>query len=297
MKRAPIQYNVFGESLGLLEKEDSYFTDPKNPNFKKSPRWFTQESDPCFYYPYVCIDDELVRWPRIDIGKDTTVYGGENDWWGLESHNNNLKTILNIIMSLVNKDEYSTEEVRTLHLSRVNSMEMVPYIVYSQHLLNEMDVNIQLSFSSSYPSDEAMKGKFIQFCTTTGIHSTIVSEMHDWPALDRYSHLGCDCPICKDVTDLPLLFADKEQLNLIISLHNFYKVLQYKRVFEGLISFKCQGVIESLPLDTKRNFISMKKAFGIMGEGGLSVIENEIKSIKKTGTSGDGLSKFMQKEN
>jgi len=383
LKRTAIQYNVLTGSLSMLNKPDSHFTDPATPNFKKSPRWYTKESDPSFYDPYILVSGPHNRNKDvpadISIGNDTTVFGdsggfqiamekmSEKEWnrkialewseknanifpildhpvagpggsklkekgcieysaksakyyadnrtrndrqilnvlsanrvsnmqrwydgikefpfdgWALGSHSNHLKTVLSGIIFLVSNKEFDTSAPRPLHVFGTTSMGVVPYIVYAQHLLNEMGINIQLSFDSSSASAMVNYGNFIQFCTPTAMVITSVSNKYDWTKLDKNSRFGCTCPICRDVDDLAYIFSDegKGQFYTIIALHNFYQMLSYKRTFEGIISLNCQGVLDSLSLEVKRNFLVMKKAFSIMGEGGLSIIENGINTRTK----------------
>ena len=72
-------YNALTGSLSLLSEPDSYFTNPATPNFTKSPRWYTKESDPSFYAPHILISGphnrnrDIVK--DIGIGKDTLVFG------------------------------------------------------------------------------------------------------------------------------------------------------------------------------------------------------------------------------
>lgn len=365
----------------MLGLDDSVFTDPETRNFKKSPRWFTKESDPSFCYPYILVSGPHNRkkdvHSDIKIGSDTTVFGDsggfqlasgtitEKDWnreialkwseknanlfpildlpvagktkfiedaisytvdsakyyadnrtrsdrtimnvlsasraanmekwynavkdfpfdgWAFGGHSNHVKTIISGIMLLVSKGEFNTEHARPLHLFGTTSMGVIPYAVYAQHLLNEMGINIQISFDSSSASAMVNYGNYIQFCTPTAMVNTTVSNKYAWENLDKNSRFGCSCPICRDVDDLEYLFSaeGKGQFYMIIAMHNFYQMLQYKKTFEGIISLNCQDVLDSLPREVKMNFKVMKKAFAKMGEGGINIIQQEIKTRTKS---------------
>lgn len=215
------------------------------------------------------------------------------DGWAFGAHYNHLKTILEGIMFLVNNDEFNSDVARPLHVFGTTSMGVIPYIVYAQHLLNEKNINIQLSFDSSSASAMVNYGNYIQFCTPTAMTNTGVSNKYDWTKLTPNSRFGCSCPICRDVDDMKFLMSEegKGQFYMIIATHNYYQMLQYKRTFDGIVSLNCQEVNDSLPLELKENFKIMKKAFDIMGEGGLSILSNGIKVQRKknpTANSGKG---------
>jgi len=396
-------YNVLTGTLNLLGKKDSYFLDPETPNFKKSPRWYTKESDPSFYEPRILVSGPHNRnkdvCSDISVGKDTTVFGDSGgfqlatgkispqewtfetslnwleknanifpilDWpigglakdlkgkvsfldaishtteaakyfyekrtredrtilnvlsssrashmqgwydgvkdykfdgWAFGGHANHLKTILEGIMFLVSNGEFNTDKPRPLHVFGTTSMGVIPYIVYAQHLLNEKDINIQLSFDSSSASAMVNYGNYIQFCTPTAMTNTGVSNKYDWSKLNEYSRFGCSCPICRDVDNMSFLMSEegKGQFYMIIATHNYYQMLQYKRTFDGVVSLNCQEVNDSLPLELKENFKIMKKAFDVMGEGGLSILENGIKVARKKNPTansgkGKGVSNFL----
>lgn len=202
------------------------------------------------------------------------------DGWAYGGHANSLKSIIQSILFLESKGELSRNECTNLHIFGTTSLHVIPYLVYAQNILNKKGINCLLSFDSSYAFRNAGFGKYFIFESFKGMGALVLSNKYDWSGLTESSHFGCSCPVCSNITDVGALFDGSAGSHFysIIGMHNYYKLLQYKRTIEGMLSVNVPEIINSLPKDILHNFNVMDKAFDKGGNLGMDVISTEMKT-------------------
>lgn len=80
LERSPIFFNVLTGSIdGMLKRSDNDYNNKIYPNFNRSPRWYSEESDPYVYEPYILVSAPHNRnkpdiRTELGMGDDTTVF-------------------------------------------------------------------------------------------------------------------------------------------------------------------------------------------------------------------------------
>lgn len=220
--------------------------------------------------------------------------------WAYGGHKNYAKAIIQSILFLESKGEFKRAETPILHMFGTTSFAVLPYILYAQYLLDKMDINCLLTFDSSSASALANYGKYILTCAPTGITNLKISNKDFMTKNLEGKTFGCDCPVCKGITDLDYLFSDqgKWQYYSLLAIHNYYKMNQFKRDIEHLFMLDCKETLHSFPTFMVKNFKAMDKAFKAMGKKGIHIIENEFnidskaKPIELSGST-NSLSAFL----
>lgn len=153
--------------------------------------------------------------------------------------------------------------IHFLGFSRIRHM---PILLYLQHKLNLMDIDIKITFDSSYPFITATYGNFYLSMSETGfkqmkIPLSIIKNKEDI-FLDE--NMPCNCPVCRGVTLRDVLKNhvnddnDKSIFYLYLGCHNFYKMMEYKSNIEKVIRFNNNSIYNNT-FDT-----NLMEIFGII---------------------------------
>jgi tRNA-guanine family transglycosylase len=181
-------------------------------------------------------EEDLNKW--YEAIKEFDFEGG----WAIGSAGNNPLHIIKSFFYLWEKGEIhklNEKENPILHILGFSKVKEIHYIEYLQKKLNEMGFNITMTFDSSSPDMSAAHGGYIKDILVTGIKYITISNKENYT--NNKNKMPCDCPICKDITYSE--FVGKPNKNggmrteayTHMSLHNLYKVLEYKRKVEKCI--------------------------------------------------------------
>jgi hypothetical protein len=177
--------------------------------------------------------------------------------WGFGGSKGNLALIGMAILTLLNNGEFDREECKYLHIFGVSSNEAMVYIQFIQRMLDRQDIDIQLTYDSTYWNRTCVFGGYFireQYTIGTGMESM------NWPNTIDYSKLGkdfklpCLCPICDDLDDSYSFFntfkknkkgEDKlsfVKFNMMIGFHNLFLQMIYNKMTNRLLGADMEEV-------------------------------------------------------
>ena len=170
--------------------------------------------------------------------------------WGFGGSKGNLALIGMAILTLLNNGEFDREECKYLHIFGVSSNEVMVYLQFIQRMLDRQDIDIQLTYDSTYWNRTCVFGGYFireQYIIGTGM------EQMNWPNTIDYAKLGkdfklpCWCPICEDLEDGFSFFntfkknkAGEEKLsfvkfNMMVGFHNLFLQMIYNKMTNRLL--------------------------------------------------------------
>jgi len=162
--------------------------------------------------------------------------------WAYGGTRGNLGRIVPAILFLIKNGEFDRPKCDLFHIFGVTSNESMIYFQYIQMLLNKHNIDMQITYDSTYWNRTCVFGGYFteaRYITGTGMASM------NWPNTISYKNLSkdfrfpCHCPICKDCTDAYSLFnqykTNKEgkevvvfrDFNMTMAFHNLYLQLEY----------------------------------------------------------------------
>ena len=151
------------------------------------------------------------------------------------------------------------------------------YFQYLQMLLNKHNIDVQLTYDSTYWNRTVVFGGYFteaRYITGTGMASMNWPNTIDYKNLAKDFKLPCHCPICKDCTDVYSLFnqykKNKEgkqvvvfrDFNMSMAFHNLFLQLEYlENVTRILKSDMKEIYFEFFPKKIYENLLFMDKVF------------------------------------
>lgn len=194
--------------------------------------------------------DRLNIW--YDRIKDFDFPGG----WGMGSlvGSNIFYFLLNFFF-LFEKGEiekHSAKEalIHFLGFSRIKDM---PILLYLQHKLNKMNLDVTITFDSSSPILSAAYGNYYLSLSETGYKQLniplkiITNKEH----VNLEENMPCNCPVCKNLTLKDVLInhlkngGEKSIFYLYVGCHNLYKLLEFKFNIENVMRFDNRTIYEN----------------------------------------------------
>ena len=172
------------------------------------------------------------------------------DGWGFGGSKGNLALIGMAILTLLNNGEFDREECKYLHIFGVSSNEAMIYLQFIQRMLDRQDIDIQLTYDSTYWNRTCVFGGYFireRYVVGTGMESMNWPNTIDYAKLGKEFKLPCLCPICEDLVDSYSFFntfkknkkgEDKlsfVKFNMMIGFHNLFLQMLYNKMTNRLL--------------------------------------------------------------
>ena len=170
--------------------------------------------------------------------------------WGFGGSKGNLALIGMAILTLLNNGEFDREKCKYLHIFGVSSNEAMVYIQFIQRMLDRQDIDIQLTYDSTYWNRTCVFGGYFireRYVIGTGMESMNWPNTIDYAKLGKEFKLPCLCPICDDLDDSYSFFntfkknkkgEDKlsfVKFNMMIGFHNLFLQMLYNKMTNRLL--------------------------------------------------------------
>ena len=170
--------------------------------------------------------------------------------WGFGGSKGNLALIGMAILTLLNNGEFDREDCKYLHIFGVSSNEAMVYIQFIQKMLNRQDIDIQLTYDSTYWNRSCVFGGYFireQYTMGTGMEQMNWSNSIDYSKLGKDFKLPCWCPVCEDLDDGFSFFntfrknkAGEEKIsfvkfNMMVGFHNLFLQMIYNKMTNRLL--------------------------------------------------------------
>ena len=170
--------------------------------------------------------------------------------WGFGGSKGNLALIGMAILTLLNNGEFDREDCKYLHIFGVSSNEAMVYIQFIQKMLNRQDIDIQLTYDSTYWNRTCVFGGYFireQYTMGTGMEQMNWSNSIDYSKLGKDFKLPCWCPVCEDLEDGFSFFntfrknkAGEEKIsfvkfNMMVGFHNLFLQMIYNKMTNRLL--------------------------------------------------------------
>ena len=213
--------------------------------------------------------------------------------WGFGGSKGNLALIGMAILTLLNNGEFDREECKYLHIFGVSSNEAMVYIQFIQRMLDRQDIDIQLTYDSTYWNRTCVFGGYFireRYVVGTGMESMNWPNTIDYAKLGKEFKLPCLCPICEDLDDSYSFFntfkknkkgEDKlsfVKFNMMIGFHNLFLQMLYNKMTNRLLHadmmevykeafapkvYKNLGILESVFLNPRKgdNYQLLQQVF------------------------------------
>lgn len=184
--------------------------------------------------------------------------------WAHGGHKGNLKAILQGLLFLWNKGEFDKAGDPVFHhVFGISRMDAMLYFAVVQKVMLEQGANIQLTYDSSYFQRNLAFGGYFLFPTYSGIQQVQFSNKFDYSMLnqDKDDFLPCSCPVCTGVTDVQKFFDDPVDFYLLGTLHNLYKMLEYKHAVDSMVYMDIPDLLNSFPAQMRNNCRVIVEAF------------------------------------
>jgi len=170
--------------------------------------------------------------------------------WGFGGSKGNLALIGMAILTLLNSGEFDREKCKYLHIFGVSSNEVMVYLQFIQRMLNRQDIDIQLTYDSTYWNRTCVFGGYFireQYIIGTGMESMNWPNTIDYAKLGKDFKLPCWCPICEDLDDGYSFFntfkknkKGEEKIsfvkfNMMVGFHNLFLQMIYNKMTNRIL--------------------------------------------------------------
>lgn len=170
--------------------------------------------------------------------------------WGFGGSKGNLALIGMAILTLLNNGEFDREKCKYLHIFGVSSNEVMVYLQFIQRMLNRQDIDIQLTYDSTYWNRTCVFGGYFireQYTIGTGMESMNWPNTIDYAKLGKDFKLPCWCPICEDLDDGYSFFntfkknkKGEEKIsfvkfNMMVGFHNLFLQMIYNKMTNRIL--------------------------------------------------------------
>lgn len=178
--------------------------------------------------------------------KDLDIHNG----WALGSLRKNMYVILMAFSVLLdNKELDNYEKCKLIHFFGLSATRFMPIMIYIKHKLNKLGYKTNISFDSSYATQNGGWGKYLLYPSSTGFMSYHLSNR----LVDKFqnSKLPCNCPVCdgytlQDILNEKALSNEGESLFYnVVQSHNVYMLVQYVEMLHSLIYTDCPELWET----------------------------------------------------
>ena len=197
--------------------------------------------------------------------------------WAYGGTNGNLGRILPALKFLLQSGELERENCKMFHIFGVTSNESMIYFQYIQMVLNRMDIDIQITYDSTYWNRTCVYGSYM---TRPRYIVGLGMEAMNWPNSINYKEMSkdfklpCKCPVCSDLKDTYSFFNNYKvddkgeetivfgKFNNMIAFHNLYLQLEYLENVNRIFSSGMKDVYnEFFPKRVADNFDLIDRYF------------------------------------
>jgi hypothetical protein len=241
------------------------------------------------------------NWLNVVHGKkyDHRVYWYKNiqnydfyNGWALGSLRKNAYAILSAFASLLDNGELEKDRCKLIHFFGFSAAKYIPYIIYLKHKINMRGLNVNISFDSSYATQNGGWGKYLLYPSSTGFMSYHLSNRHIGKFKDV--PMPCSCPVCSGVNLIDVLNENalKSEYQAyfynVVQSHNVYMLNEYVKMLHSLIYTDCPDLWEtSFKSAQIKVFKVIDKMFDAKPGTSIQVIENNVSILNKVDDSTD----------
>jgi len=186
----------------------------------------------------------------------------ELDGWAHGGAFGNLKTYLKGMLFLLRKGEYDKEAVKYHHVFGVSGTDAIIYFAVVQQCLNDMGIDLQLTFDSSYFQRNLAFGGFFLFPNYTGMRQIKMSNRYDYDHMADNAGMICNCSVCSHIPDLKSWALTPMAFYLMGIQHNLKLMVDYKFTVDNIIAMRNPEAEKStFPANIYKNINYIRKAF------------------------------------
>ena len=160
------------------------------------------------------------------------------------------------ICYLMKKGIYSPDMKKPLihHFFGIANPSAFVFASYIQKRLNRMSIPIQITFDSSTASSYIKTATYIVNISMKGTEKFSMSKL-DADLKTQYQmlqesgvHLGCDCPVCKTITEIADIVHEKNFVDyyLFYWMHNVYMQVRFKNHIDFIIDTENFRIYEEM---------------------------------------------------
>ena len=223
--------------------------------------------------------------------------------WAYGGTNGNLGRILPALKFLLKSGELDRETCKMFHIFGVTSNESMIYFQYIQMVLDRMDIDIQVTYDSTYWNRTCVYGSYM---TKPRYIVGLGMEAMNWPNSINYKEMSkdfklpCKCPVCLDLKDTYSFFNNYKvdddgeetivfgKFNNMIAFHNLYLQLEYLENVNRIFSSGMRDVYnEFFPKRVSDNFDLIDRYFSelnntfVEDEVNKKFLDGHLKKVKK----------------
>jgi len=214
----------------------------------------------------------------------------EFEGWAHGGTGGNLKVALKGILFLLRNGEFDKAKVKYHHVFGISGMSAMVYFAFVQDLLNKKDVDIQLTFDSSYFQRQLGFGGLFINPKWTGMGLLNYSNKGDYSKLSADTPLPCDCSICRNVPSIKSFMSHPMNLYLKGLAHNLLLMdrikFQAETIFEIGLEEQWKVTFGS---KIHNNLMLLKKAFDNPSSGMEYIDRMDIKDLESVPVSLESL--------
>jgi len=229
--------------------------------------------------------------------------------WAYGGTNGNLGRILPALKFLLQSGELERENCKMFHIFGVTSNESMIYFQYIQMVLNRMDIDIQITYDSTYWNRTCVYGSYM---TRPRYIVGLGMEAMNWPNSINYKEMSkdfklpCKCPVCSDLKDTYSFFNNYKvddkgeetivfgKFNNMIAFHNLFLQLEYLENVNRIFSSGMKDVYnEFFPKRVADNFDLIDRYFSelnnkyVEAEVNNKFLDGHLKKEKKEFSSSE----------
>ena len=170
--------------------------------------------------------------------------------------------------------EFEKEECKRLHLFGVGSIKYMIYFQYIQMLINEMDIDLQITCDTSSYSYVAKNGVYWlgrnENDSMVGKTITVAKEYKP----NKSFRFPCpyDCPVCSSVEDVDKYFMEfdadgnrrTKKLTYLSTLHNLYLQKRVEQETRNILSSRCFSTYKTF--FSEHTCINLERLSNIFGK-------------------------------
>ena len=223
--------------------------------------------------------------------------------WAYGGTNGNLGRILPALKFLLKSGELDRETCKMFHIFGVTSNESMIYFQYIQMVLDRMDIDIQVTYDSTYWNRTCVYGSYM---TKPRYIVGLGMEAMNWPNSINYKEMSkdfklpCKCPVCLDLKDTYSFFNNYKvdddgeetivfgKFNNMIAFHNLYLQLEYLENVNRIFGSGMRDVYnEFFPKRVSDNFDLIDRYFAeldntfVEDEVNKKFLDGHLKKVKK----------------
>ena len=223
--------------------------------------------------------------------------------WAYGGTNGNLGRILPALKFLLKSGELDRETCKMFHIFGVTSNESMIYFQYIQMVLDRMDIDIQVTYDSTYWNRTCVYGSYM---TKPRYIVGLGMEAMNWPNSINYKEMSkdfklpCKCPVCLDLKDTYSFFNNYKvdddgeetivfgKFNNMIAFHNLYLQLEYLENVNRIFGSGMRDVYnEFFPKRVSDNFDLIDRYFSeldntfVEDEVNKKFLDGHLKKVKK----------------